>query len=381
MPTSSHPRTVVRSLAGISTAAVVLAGCGLTEGKPGVEGAIAVTATDNECQVARTEAPAGQIEFTVRNTGTKVNEFYVYAEGDRVMGEVENIGPGLERRFLVRLDEPGTYETACKPGLVGQGIRAPFTVTGEAVDKTDDERLVEATDAYQRYVSSQADAFESETERFVAAVKRGDVTEAKRLYPRARVYWERIEPVAESFGDLDPKIDGREDVIDEGMRFTGYHRLERDLWKTGLREDSATIADQLLEDVRTLVSRAKEVELDELQLANGSKALLDEIATGKITGEEERYSHTDLWDFDANLDGSTAAIQALRPYLEEEDPELVERIDERTKALETLLAKHQRGDGWAPYTDLSTDEVKALSKALDALSEEVAKVAGVVGTR
>lgn len=230
-------------------------------------------------------------------------------------------------------------------------------------------------------MSSQADAFESETERFVAAVKRGDVTEAKRLYPRARVYWERIEPVAESFGDLDPKIDGREDVIDEGMRFTGYHRLERDLWKTGLREDSATIADQLLEDVRTLVSRAKEVELDELQLANGSKALLDEIATGKITGEEERYSHTDLWDFDANLDGSTAAIQALRPYLEEEDPELVERIDERTKALETLLAKHQRGDGWAPYTDLSTDEVKALSKALDALSEEVAKVAGVVGTR
>ena len=144
MPTSSRPRTVVRSLAGISTAAVVLAGCGLTEGKPGVEGAIAVTATDNECQVARTEAPAGQIEFTVRNTGTKVNEFYVYAEGDRVMGEVENIGPGLERRFLVRLDEPGTYETACKPGLVGQGIRAPFTVTGEAVDKTDDERLVEA---------------------------------------------------------------------------------------------------------------------------------------------------------------------------------------------------------------------------------------------
>ena len=102
MPTSSRPRTVVRSLAGISTAAVVLAGCGLTEGRTGAEGAIAVTATDSECQVARTEAPAGQIEFTVRNTGTKVNEFYVYAEGDRVMGEVENIGPGGDTAAMER---------------------------------------------------------------------------------------------------------------------------------------------------------------------------------------------------------------------------------------------------------------------------------------
>lgn len=378
----NRTRTALRSTpALIAVSALALTGCGLTEDKASsdAKGAIAVKATDDACEVARAEAPAGTIEFTVTNKGSKVNEFYVYAEGDRIMGEVENISPGLTRTFHVQVAEPGTYETACKPGMVGQGIRAPFTVTGaSAAPKTEDALLTDATASYQRYVNSQADAFLTETEKFVTMVKAKDVDGAKALYPTARSYWERIEPVAESFGDLDPKIDGREDVIDDGMEFTGYHRLERDLWKDGLQDDSDEIADQLLADTTTLVGLAKKVELNPLQLSNGSKALLDEIATGKITGEEERYSHTDLWDFQANFEGSKAAIATLRPYLAKNDPDLVATIDKRTKALETALEQHRTDDGWALYTDLSTSEVKELSDALDALSEEVAKVSSVV---
>jgi iron uptake system component EfeO len=342
-------------------------------------GAITVTATDTTCEVSRTEAPAGRVEFTVTNTGSKVNEFYVYAEGDRILGEVENIAPGLTRRFHVELAEPGTYETACKPGMVGDGIRAPFTITGEAAaPRSDDENLTAATTEYQRYVASQADAFLAGTSEFVALVKAGKVDEAKALYPTARSSWERIEPVAESFGDLDPKIDGRAEVEAEGMEFTGFHRLERDLWETGLQPDSAAMADRLLADVTELVTRAKAVELNPLQLANGSKALLDEIATGKITGEEERYSHTDLWDFEANVEGSTAAIAALRPYLATADPALVATIDERGKALSDLLETYREGDGFVLYTDLTPQDVKKLTTALDAFSEPVATVAGVV---
>ncbi|MET4079080.1 iron uptake system protein EfeO [Janibacter sp. UYMM211] len=372
-------RTVTTTALGLS-AALALAACGgdAKDASAG-GGPIAVTASDTECSLARAEAPAGTVEFEVKNTGSKVNEFYVYAEGDRIVGEVENIAPGLSRTFHVTVSEPGTYVTACKPGMVGAGIRSDFTITGaSAAPKSQDEQLVAATDGYERYVASQADAFETETGKFVAAVKKGDVAQAKRLYPTARSYWERIEPVAESFGDLDPKIDGRADVLDEGMKFTGYHRLERDLWKTGLQDDSDAIADQLKSDVAELVTKAKAVELDPLQLANGSKALLDEMATGKITGEEERYSHTDLYDFAANFEGSKSAISSLRPYLKKADADLVTSIDKKTKALDTVLQQHATADGWALYTDLSDAEVKELSDALDALSEDVAKVAGVV---
>ena len=206
----------------------------------------------------------------------------------------------------------------------------------------------------------------------------GKVAEAKALYPKARGHWEQIEPVAESFGDLDPKIDGREDIIAEGVAFTGYHRLEKDLWVDGLKPDSAQIADQLLADVRQVQTESTKVELNALQIANGSKALLDEVATGKITGEEERYSHTDLWDFDGNLKGSKSALAALRPVLQDRAPALPAALDQRFAALEKLLGSHQVGDGFKLYTDLSQDDIKALTVALDALSEQVAKVPAAV---
>ncbi|MEO6790578.1 MAG: iron uptake system protein EfeO [Ornithinibacter sp.] len=362
-------------------AALALTGCSSSgDGASSAAGGpVTVTATDTTCEVSRTQADAGTIQFEVTNTGSKINEFYVYGEGDRILGEVENISPGLTRSFHVEVAEPGTYQTACKPGMVGDGIRADFTVTGASTaPRSADQNLQGAVTEYQRYVGSQADAFLARTGEFVALVKAGKVEEAKALYPVARSYWERIEPVAESFGDLDPKIDGREEVTEQGMEFTGYHRLEKDLWESGLQPDSSAMADRLMADVTELVGKAKAVQLNPLQLANGSKALLDEIATGKITGEEERYSHTDLYDFEGNFEGSKAAIAALRPYLAEKDPELVETIETRGDALGALLETHREGDGFVLYTDLTAADVKALAEALDAFAEPVATVAGVV---
>jgi iron uptake system component EfeO len=118
--------------AALAVPALALTGCAADDTSGAAGDTITVTATDTECKVSRTTAPAGQVEFTVTNAGSKVNEFYVYAENDRIVGEVENISPGLTRTFHVDLSEPGTYQTACKPGMVGDGIRADFTVTGSA---------------------------------------------------------------------------------------------------------------------------------------------------------------------------------------------------------------------------------------------------------
>ncbi|MEV4846771.1 iron uptake system protein EfeO [Micromonospora matsumotoense] len=338
---------------------------------------VKVKATDSVCEVDVTDLDAGQATFTVTNSGSKVNEFYVYAAGDRVMGEVENIAPGLSRELRVELPA-GTYETACKPGMSGRGIRGALKVSGTAATVAPDAALTEATASYQRYVTSQTAALLTKTEEFVTAVKAGDVPKAKALYPVARTYWERIEPVAESFGDLDPKIDGREEVIEEGMEFTGFHRIEKDLWTTGDISKDGPIADRLLVDVKEIVARANAEKLTPLQLANGAKALLDEVASGKITGEEERYSHTDLWDFNANLEGSKAAVAALRPALEQRAPELVAQLDKEFAAVEAALGKHRAGDGWKLHTQLSKAELKELSDSINALAEPVSKVAAAV---
>jgi iron uptake system component EfeO len=266
--------------------------------------------------------------------------------------------------------------------MTGDGIRTNLAVKGNATKAKDtDAKLAKATSDYQRYIAEQADELVVRTTEFVNAVKAGKLDEAKALYPVARTPWERIEPAAESFGDLDPKIDGREDVIDQGMEFTGYHRVERDLWQDGLRPDSAAIADRLLADVKELVTKVKSIELTPLQIANGAKELLDEVATGKITGEEDRYSHTDLWDFDANVDGAEAAIFALRPVIAERDAALASTLDERFDAVEELLKTHRVGDGYKLYTQLTEADVKKLAEAVDALGEPLSKVAGVVAAR
>jgi iron uptake system component EfeO len=380
----AHPALMATVLLGVAACSQPAGpGAGGAAGTTGARataagGPIQVTATDTACTLSATTAPAGTITFQVKNTGTKVNEFYVYAAGDRVVGEVENVSPGLSRELKVEITEPGTFQTACKPGMVGSGIRADFTVTGTATAGSADEKVAKAITDYKAYVAHEAEELVEGTEKFVAAIKAGKVAEAKALYPQARSHWEEIEPVAESFGDLDPKIDGREDVIAEGMAFTGYHRLEKDLWVDGLKPDSAQIADQLLADVKQVQTQSATVELTALQIANGSKALLDEVATGKITGEEERYSHTDLWDFEGNVKGSKSALAALRPVLQERDPSLPGALDERFATLEKLLGSHRVGDGFKLYTDLTKDDIKALTVALDALSEQVAKVPSVV---
>jgi len=340
-------------------------------------GKIAVAASDTDCKVASTQLPAGTSTFTITNGGSKVTEFYVYAAGDRVMGEVENIVPGLTRDVIVELPA-GTYETACKPGMIGNGIRNPLTVTGEHKPLTDDAKLADATASYKRYVQTQSEALLTKTQEFVDAVKAGDIDKAKELFPVARTYWERIEPVAEVFGDLDPAIDARENDVEKGQEWTGFHKIEKDLWVEKDISKDGPLADKLIADVTTITQKANAATLSPVQLGNGAKELLDEVATGKITGEEDRYSHTDLWDFDANLQGSQASVQALRPVLEERDPALVKTLDEKFAAAEAALEVHRQGDGWKLHNELTKDDLKKLSDTINALAEPISKVAAVI---
>jgi iron uptake system component EfeO len=216
------------------------------------------------------------------------------------------------------------------------------------------------------------------SQEFVDAVKAGDVEEAKRLFAISRTPWERIEPVAEIFGDLDPAVDARVNDVAEGDEWTGFHRIEQALWVRNTTEGMAPYADKLMADIHEVVRLAEEQPLTALQLAQGSKALLDEVATGKITGEEDRYSHTDLWDFAANVEGSKAAIAALRPVLEDRDPELLATIDARFADVEQLLEAQRTETGYTYYDDLTEPEIQAMADAIAALGEPVSQVAAVV---
>jgi len=379
----------------LAIGAAALAGLALTscqakeEAKPADPGKsapaeITVNASDSACELSGTEGATGANTFVITNNGNKVTEFYVYGEGERVMGEVENISPGLQRKLIVQLGEPGTYQTACKPGMVGDGMRADFKVTGESVKIDDEGKFKEASDSYKRYVNSQTDALIGATQVFVEAVKKGDISAAKAQYPIARTYYERIEPVAESFpDDLDPRIDLREADLEPGQKWTGFHRLEKDLWVTGLQPDTNAMADQLMADVKELDAGVKspDYKIDSTQIAGGAQGLLDEVSASKITGEEDIFSHTDLWDFKANVEGSQTAVASVRPILDERNADLGKKVDQRFAEVEALLEKYRQGDGFISYDKVTEPQRQELSRAIDALSKEVSQVQGVIAPK
>lgn len=384
-------------LTPVVVAAVLMAGCGSSSkgsdtNSPAADsgGAVAIKAGDKNCDVARVALPAGRHTFVVSNTASQVTEVYVYAAGDRIMGEVENVGPSTKRNLIVDLPA-GDYEVACKPGMVGNGNRTALKVTGvTAPVQTLDQQLKAAVESYRAYVESETQALVATTATFAAAIASGNLSEAKLTYPPARLHYERIEPIAESFGDLDPLIDMRADDATDGTPFVGFHALERLLFEKGTLSGAPPLAANLGANIAKLNTLVKKVDITPLTMGNGAKSLLDEVAKSKVTGEEERYSRIDLIDFAGNVDGAKYVYAALRPTLQARDPQLVATLDQRFPALISQLAAHQAAAGdrgfipgspYVSYDALTKDQIKALAVEVDAISEPLGRISGVVTSK
>ena len=221
------------SLAGTAALAATLTGCVPNEATASDE-AIAVTLTDTTCTVSTDRAKAGPITFQVTNSGSDVNEFELLARDKlRIVGEKENIGPGTTVNYVVQLAE-GDYFSACRKGMVGEPNHVTaFTVTpgtGKTVSQSENKQVAQAVDDYLGYVKDQSGALVTATQKFAAAYAGGDDASARAQYASARSFYERIEPTAEQFGDIDPALDLREADLAQGQEWTGWHRIEKDLW-------------------------------------------------------------------------------------------------------------------------------------------------------
>jgi iron uptake system component EfeO len=359
---------------GIGLVAFLAIGCGSSDDGPAGAKKMSFGLTDAGCDPHNAKAPAGPITFDVENTGSgSVTELEVL-DGDTILGEVENLSEGLSGSFSLTLEE-GEYTLRCNGGSEEDGT---LTVTGGATASTSPE--IEAAIAqYREYLEENTDELVSATEPFVVAVESGEVDEAKTLYAAARIPYERIEPVAESFGDLDPRIDARENDV-PADEFGGFHRIEKALWVENTTDGMKPVAAELLADVEELQQKVKTVDLQAVQIANGANELLGEVSASKITGEEERYSHIDLVDFEANVEGAEAAFDAVEPLLSEKDPKLAKEIEASFEDVYASLKPYKRGNGFVSYTELTKADTRKLAQEIDALAEELSQVpAQIVG--
>jgi iron uptake system component EfeO len=363
-------------------AAVAVAGCGSSASGDKGSKKVAVTLVDSGCTPSQIKVSSGPVTFDVTNGGTsKVSEMELKNGSGIILGESENVVEGVPGHFSLNL-KPGKYIVNCPNGASED--QGKLLASGDAVGQPTgaSAKLIDAaTGSYRRYVIAQTAQLQRDTQRFVAALNAGSVPRAKALFGPTRLHYESIEPVAESFGNLDPDIDARINDVSNVRQWRGFHRIEQILWEKNTTDGTAQYATKLMADVNTLNRKVQAIQLQPAQLANGAVELMNEVANSKITGEEDRYSHTDLSDFEGNLSGSREAFDLLRPALKQTgNTELATTIDQRFAAVRTSLDRYKRHTtlGWALYSELTQADRKTFAVEVDALDEPLATVAAKV---
>jgi iron uptake system component EfeO len=374
----------ITAAAAIAVSATTLAGCGnsTSTSTGGPKQALAVSLTDAGCAPASLKAKAGSITFKVTNGGTgKVSELELKNAKGIILGERENIVSGISGSFTLNL-QPGKYVLNCPNGdTEDNGTVVVSGTAGSTKLAAPDPLLTRATDGYRSYIVGESDTLLAATRTFVAALRAGDLAKAKTLFGPTRYHYEAIEPVAESFGNLDPEIDARANDVASPARWTGFHRIEQILWVKGTTGGTQAYATKLLRDVTTLHTRVRTLSFQPAQLANGAVELLNEVANSKITGEEDRYSHTDLSDFEGNLTGARKAFELLEPALVKQgNQKLVSTITARFAAVQKGLDAYKRNTplGFAYYGTLTQPDRQRFALEVGALAEPLSTVAAKV---
>ena len=340
---------------------------------------VLLTINDNGCEPMTLTVPPEKIAFQIKNASHRGVEWEILKD-HMVVDERENIIPGFTSTLTTKLDE-SEYEMTC--GLLSNPkgkLIVKVATKGEEEPKTADLSGVITT--YKSYVAGEVDQLVTNTKLLVEAVKAGKLEAAQKAYAPAHMYYERIEPVAEVFDDLDKSMDSRADDYEKkeaDPKFSGYHRIEYGLFHEKSTKGLETYADQLMKDAEDLKGRIASLKITPKVLVGGASELIEEVASKKISGEEDRYSKTDLWDFRANLDGAQKIVKLLHGDIEKRDPALLERIDTNFAKVDKDLDKYKAGQGFESYEALKDTDKTALKGPITALAEDLSKLRGTLG--
>jgi iron uptake system component EfeO len=390
-------------LAAVALAACSSGGSGTaTSAAPVSNGAaqVAITLASNggsdSCALDNATAPAGPVTFTVTNkSSTAITEIELQSD-QRILGEKENLAPGLSPvSFTVTLGG-GTYQIYC-PGASQETV--PFTVTGDAAPQPTGgaaSLLADGTTGYASYVTGVVADMVTAVGNLKTAVDSGNVADAQAKYALARPFYEKIESDVDGFvldgfdptdnhGNLDYLIDMRGSNLDPAVGWHGFHAIEKDLFQAGAITDSTKqLADELQTNVNTLSTLAAGLTYKPEDLANGAADLLEEVQSEKIKGEEEAFSHIDLVDFAANVEGAQQAFAFLQPGLKEIDPDLTSQVSAQFDAVNAVLDTYRDASqlgGYVIYTPaLQASDAAKLSQTVQGLQEPLSQIAEKVAT-
>jgi iron uptake system component EfeO len=386
-------------------AGLVLAACGdstptASSAKTGSNEASKQVAELKDLQKSLTETTEALKKNDVDAAKTAFKKFdngwYDVEEAVRVTSrdlyrDVEDITSNIGRSLL-RSDNPVSAEVLPlvqsleqKYGEAIKQVEGSKAVLGPKQPPISGKEVESATGKVSEYLKGKSDSLVKTTTAFVEAVKSRNIAKSKTAYETARFDYESIEFLAEAFSEFDVVIDARADAFPQGEndpKWTGFHPLEKAIFVDG-RLDGQTdrLADQLLKDITALNQEIVKLEIDPTVAISGAAELIEEIQAGKITGEEERYSHTDLNDFKANLQSARLVYDAYSPFLRPRNSALDDDLKTRFSEVEQSISGFFPNGKAVDYTKVDENARKAIAQKVEALADSFSRVSGTLGLK
>jgi iron uptake system EfeUOB component EfeO/EfeM len=375
-------------LAVVGSAVLVIAGAGAfyyaaqMRGTAKSPDAYQVTVSAKACEPNAITVPAGRRTFEIVNASDRPVEWEIL-DGVIVVEERENIAPGFRQTLTARL-VPGDYTITC--GLLsnprGTLHVTPAETAGARPEAPALRAFIGPLSEYKVFVAQQGAQMLDAAERLAAAVKTGNLEEARALYEPARMPYKRIEAVAYRLADLKNAIDPLPDYLDKREQdpaFTGFHRIEYGLFSQSDTTAVSPTADKLVADLGTLKERLRALKVGPADLADGAAQVAEHLAQERVAGGENRYAGTDLMDIEANLAGIAKVVALLKPMVAPIAPDVAKDADEKLVAAEAVINGLKQDAAFPAYGNLDEATRKALTKAFRDLADALNRINPALG--
>lgn len=358
----------------------VLAGCSGSPAQPGP-----VEVSRSACGDGWTAPPAGPQTLQVRNNAAVTMEIdLVDPATGTVFGELEGVGPGTTRALPVNLGN-GAYALRCAPEdgtpFVGPTVRVAGGADrpGPAVVPVTNTDLLGPLKQYHAYVADGLGTLADQTAALAQAVRSGNRGAAQQAWLAAHLTYERLGAAYNAFGDSDRAINGTTAGLPAGAAdpgFTGFHRLENGLWHNEPMPALSPVADQLGQAVQKLRTSFANAQINENDLGLRAHEIMENTLQFELTGRTDYGSGSSLATARANLAGTRAVLDVLRPLLTTRFPGL--------KNLDAWTARTDRdlqAVAGKPLSALDRKERQRVNADVAELTERLAPVAAIAEPR
>ncbi|MFT3972992.1 MAG: imelysin family protein [Amaricoccus sp.] len=384
------PRPMSRNRASLAIGAaalLVVAGLGAfwfaarTSTPEPLDGAIMVTVNDDTCDPADLTVPAGKSTFHIHNASQRPLEWEIL-DGVMVVAERENITPGLNATLTERL-KAGTYDITC--GLLSNPrgkLTVVATAASEAAKAAPELRsFIGPLSEYQVYLNRRAGELIEATATLSQAVAAGDLDGARAAWLDARQPWRQMAPVIGRLGDVVNSMDPLADYLEKREAdpgFTGFHRIEYGLWAQGSTDGLAPVAATLAAEASTLKDRLKQVKLAPGDLAANAAALAGRVVD-QATASQAPYSHSDLAEFSADLDGIAKSARLVQPLVADAAPQSAAALDTALDGARATLDGFKVDGAFPPYDSVDADGRKRIADAFTKVADTAGALNPAIG--